>query len=179
MLQNVGAYCLFSQYLYAWLIPQSFPSVCICEPAGNSSRGSGLVRNIPPLRMMAKSSSFHMRNSELRQRHSCVWEVLISVTKVRDSLGLFNMGIPIPLCQEHGKTLTSFQRIPLQGGLLEKKGTGCLTYTDMNMLIYIYIYSSCTQIWKSSDSATFFDWRLEKLSTYAPVQGNLLQHSTF
>lgn len=78
-----------------------------------------------------------MRRSVLRPRHCCVGEVLILVTKVHDSPGLLNMGIRILLCQEHGKTLTSFQRIPLREGLLEKKGTGCLTYTDINMLVYI------------------------------------------
>lgn len=164
------------QFLFAWLILQCFPSACICEHAGNSSRGNGLARNIMCLRTIAESNSFHMRNSELRQRHHCVGKVLILVTKVHDSLGLLNMGIPILLCQEQGKILTSLQRIPLREGLLEKKGTGCLMYTDINMLIHIYthIYISCSQIWDSSHSATFFDWRLEKVIPYTPVQGNLL-----
>lgn len=84
------------------------PSVCISEHTGNSLHGNGFARNIIPLRVIAKSNSFHMRNSELRQRHHCVWEVLILVTKVHDSSSLLSMGIPTALCQEHGKTLTSF-----------------------------------------------------------------------
>lgn len=102
------------QFLFAWLIPQYFSSVCICERARNSSHGNGLARNIISLRMIAKSNSLHMQNSELRQRHCSVGEVLILVTKVHDSPGLLSMGILILLCQEHGKTLTSFQRIPLR-----------------------------------------------------------------
>lgn len=80
------------------------------------------------------------------------------------SPSLLNIGIPILLCQEHGKTLTSFQRVPMGERLLEKKGTGCLVYTDINMLLYIY--SSYAEIWESSDSATFFKggWKKQPLT---------------
>lgn len=73
----------------------------------------------------------------MKHRCPCVREVLILVTKVHHSPSLLNIGIPILLCQEHGKTLTSFQRVPVGERLLEKKGTGCLVYTDTNMLLYI------------------------------------------
>lgn len=69
------------QFLFAWLIPQYFPSVCISEHTGNSLQGNGFARNIIPLRVIAQSNSFHMRDSELRQRCHCVWEAFILVTK--------------------------------------------------------------------------------------------------
>lgn len=76
----------------------------------------------------------------MKQRCLCVGEILILVTKVHDSPSSLNMGIPILLCQEHGKPPTFFQRIPMGGGLLKKKGTGCLMNTDINMLLYIYTH---------------------------------------
>lgn len=76
----------------------------------------------------------------MKHRCPCVGEILTLVTKVHDSPTSLNMGIPILLCQEHGKPPTFFQRIPLGEGLLEKKGTGCLMNKDINMLLSIYIY---------------------------------------
>lgn len=38
------------QFLFAWLIPQYFPSVCISEHTGNSLHGNGFARNIIPFK---------------------------------------------------------------------------------------------------------------------------------
>lgn len=46
----------------------------------------------------------------MKHRCPCVGEILTLVTKVHDSPTSLNMGIPILLCQEHGKPPTFFQK---------------------------------------------------------------------
>lgn len=77
----------------------------------------------------------------MKHRCPCVGEILTLVTKVHDSPTSLNMGIPILLCQEHGKPPTFFQKNP-NGRRASGKERHWLSneYRYKHASIYIYIH---------------------------------------
>lgn len=123
----------------------------------------------------------------MKHRCPCVGEILTLVTKVHDSPTSLNMGIPILLCQEHGKPPTFFQKNP-NGRRASGKERHWLSneYRYKHASIYIYTHKvalkfekaqiqllSLTGGWKSnhlySNTSPLCDFLPFNASTMYPV----------